>query len=238
MRRLRPQSRHHSNGPRGQQTALAILTAARDVLVEQGFPRLTMRNIASRAGMTVGHLSYYYANKEDLLHDLIDAVIEGYVEEFDRISEDSGRTAESRLEELMRFIIGDLATPETTAFFPALWAHSIHDEFAARELNHMYEVERAVFHRLIAEIRPDLGKRDCELLALFMTASIEGHTVFIGHRRARRSSASSIANITVVSMLSLVRTILADEISGASAPVRAVRRTSAVRRASRNNGAG
>jgi AcrR family transcriptional regulator len=215
MRKLRPQSRDNSAGPRGQQTALAILTAARDVLVEEGHPRLTMRNIAARAGMTVGNLSYYYANKQDLLHDLIDAVIQGYVEEFDRISEDSGRTGEERLEELMRFVIGDLSTPETTAFFPALWALSIHDEFAAREMNDMYEIERAVFLRLITEMRPDLGKRECEWLALFITASIEGHTVFIGHRRAKRAAAGAIANIAVASVLALVRTITAEEINGA-----------------------
>jgi AcrR family transcriptional regulator len=224
MRRLRPQSRDNSAGPRGQQTALAILAAARDVLVVDGYPRLTMRNIAARADMTVGNLSYYYANKQDLLHDLIEAVIQGYVEEFDRISQDSGRLPEERLDELIRFVIGDLGTPETTAFFPALWALSIHDDFAAREMNDMYEVERAVFFKLIAEMRPDLGKRECEWLALFITASIEGHTVFIGHRRAKRAAAGAIANIASHAMVSLVRTITREAIEGAPAPVRVARR--------------
>jgi len=207
VRKLRPQKRDNSVSARGQAAVASILSAARDVLIDEGYPRLTMRNVADRAKMTVGNLSYYYANKEDLLHDLLEAVIQGYVEDFDRIAGDTAHSPEERLEEMIRFVVGDLATKETTGFFPALWALASHDDFAAGEMSSIYEVERNAFARVIAEMRPDLQKKDRDLLALFISASIEGHTMFVGYRREKASAGPAIANVAAYSLLSLVRTI-------------------------------
>lgn len=214
MRKLKPQKRDNAASPRGQEAVAAILTAARDVLVMEGYPRLTMRNVADAAGMTVGNLSYYYANKEDLLHDLLEAVIQGYVVDFDRITEDLSRSPEERLEEMIRFVIGDLATKETTGFFPALWALASHDDFAAGEMIALYAIEREAFARVIAAMRPDLSRKDRDLLALFISASIEGHTMFIGYRREQTAAGGAIANIAAHSFLSLVREIDAATIRG------------------------
>jgi len=191
-----------------------ILSAARDVLVEEGYPRLTMRNVADRAKMTVGNLSYYYGNKKDLLRDLLEAVIQGYVEDFDRIAEDIERSPEQRLEEMIRFVVGDLSTKETTGFFPALWALAAHDEFAAGEMSHVYEIERNAFLRVISDMRPDLSKKDRGLLALFISASIEGHTMFIGHKREKASAGGAIANIAAYSLIRLVQTVDSATIRG------------------------
>jgi AcrR family transcriptional regulator len=214
LRKLKPQKRDNASSTRGQEAVSAILTAARDVLVEEGYPRLTMRNVAERARMTVGNLSYYYGNKEDLLHDLLEAVIQGYMEDFDRIAGDVERTPDERLEDMIRFVVGDLATKETTGFFPALWALANHDDFAAKEMTSVYEVERNAFARVIAELRPDLARKDRDLIALFISASIEGHTMFVGYKREKAAAVDAIANVAVHSFLALVRNIDAAAIRG------------------------
>lgn len=207
MRKLRPQKRDNSASARGQQTVTAILEAARDALVEEGYPGLTMRNVARRAEITVGNLSYYYTKRDDLLHDLLEAVIQGYVGDFDRIVENPDRTPEERLEDMIRFVVGDLATKETTGFFIALWGLAAHNEVAAKEMSDVYVIERNAFARVIAAMRPDLPKKDRDILALFISASIEGHTMFIGHRRDRAADGPAIANVAVFSFLSLVRSV-------------------------------
>lgn len=229
LRKLKPQKRDNSSSARGQQAASAILSAARDVLVEEGYPRLTMRNVADRAKMTVGNLSYYYDSKEALLHDLLEAVIQGYVEDFDRIAENTERTPEGRLEDMIRFVMGDLSTKETTGFFPALWALANHDDFAAKEMSTMYGVERDAFARVIVELRPDLAKKDRDLLALFISASIEGHTMFIGHRREKAAACAAVANIAAFSLLNLVRSIDSETIRGLKAPPKSGRPRTAAR---------
>lgn len=214
MRKLKPQKRDNSASLRGQQAVAEILSAARDVLIEEGYPRLTMRNVATRAGITVGNLSYYYPSKEDLLRDLLEAVIQGYVGDFDRIAAEVGLSPDERLGEMIRFVIGDLATKETTGFFPALWALAIHDEFAAKEMSRIYEVERNAFVRIIDEMRPDLSKKDRDLLALFISATIEGQTMFIGYKREKSSSGAAIANVAAHSLVNLVRDVDAATIRG------------------------
>lgn len=231
MRKLRPQKRDNSASARGQQTAAAILEAARDVLVEEGYPSLTMRNVAKRAGVTVGNLSYYYTKRDDLLHDLLEAVIQGYVEDFDRIVENVERSPAERLEDMIRFVIGDLATKETTGFFPALWGLAAHDAVAAKEMTFVYDIERNAFARVIAELRPDLQKEDRGLLALFISASIEGHTMFIGYKRDRAADGPAIANIAAHSFLHLVRTIDAAAIRGLKIAAKASKRPAAKRAA-------
>lgn len=229
MRKLRPQRRGKSATARGQGTAATILEAARDVLVEEGYPRLTMRNVAKRAGITVGNLSYYYARRDDLLHDLLKAVIQGYAEDFDRIVEDVARSPEERLEGMIRFVVGDLATKETAGFFPALWGLAAHDPIAAREMTYIYDIEQNAFARIIAAMRPDFSKKERALLALFISASIAGHAIFVGYQRDRAADGPSIANIAVHSFLNLVRTIDARAIRGLKAAATSAPRAAAVK---------
>lgn len=122
---------------------------------------------------------------------------------------------------MIRFVIADLATKETTGFFPALWALATHNKFAEKEMSAIYVVERAAFARVIAEIRPDLAKAEQDLLALFISASIEGHTMFIGFERKNAAAGPAIANIAVYSFISLVRGIESDAIRGLTARPRA-----------------
>lgn len=224
MRKLRPQTRDNSASARGQQTVSAILEAARDALVEEGYPGLTMRNVAKRAGITVGNLSYYYGKRDDLLHDLLEAVIQGYVEDFDRIVENVDRSPEERLEDMIRFVVNDLATKETTGFFVALWGLAAHNDVAAREMSYVYEIERGAFVRAIAGMRPDLSNKDRETLALFISAAIEGHTMFIGYKRDRAADRPAIANVAAHCFLSLVRTIDSATIRGIKVAAKPARR--------------
>lgn len=214
MRKLKPQNRNNSASSRGEQAVSAILTAARDVLVEEGYPRLTMRNVAKRAGITVGNLSYYYPSKQALIQDLLQAVIQGYLEDFDRISENVERSADERFDEMVRFIMGDLATRETAGFFPALWGLAYHDEFAAKEMNKIYAIERGAFAKVIEEMRPDLSRKEIDLLALFVSSSMEGHTMFVGHGGEKASDLEEITNIAVYSFTLLVKSIDAQTIKG------------------------
>lgn len=54
-----------------------LVDLARTVLVEDGLDRFVLREIAARAGMTVGNLQYYFPTRDDLLAAVMEA-------EFDR----------------------------------------------------------------------------------------------------------------------------------------------------------
>lgn len=54
-----------------------LVGLARSVLVDEGLDRFVLRDIAARAGMTVGNLQYYFPTRDDLLTAVVEA-------EFDR----------------------------------------------------------------------------------------------------------------------------------------------------------
>jgi AcrR family transcriptional regulator len=55
--------------PRAQQTRAAIVAAALALFRERGYEATTMREIASRAGVSTGNAYYYFASKEELIQE-------------------------------------------------------------------------------------------------------------------------------------------------------------------------
>lgn len=49
----------------------AIIAAARQELLENGYKDASMRNIAAKADMTVGNIYRYFKNKEEILHYIV-----------------------------------------------------------------------------------------------------------------------------------------------------------------------
>jgi len=107
----------------------------------------------------------------------------------------------------------DLTTKETTHFFPELWVLANHDSVAAEGMEYVYAKERAVFVDLIGRINPALTSEAREVIALFISASIEGMTVFVGYKRVWRSCAEETFNIAAKAFLELVQTAQNDDIA-------------------------
>jgi AcrR family transcriptional regulator len=55
--------------PRAQQTRAAIIEAALALFRERGYDATTMREIASRAGVSTGNAYYYFSSKEQLIQE-------------------------------------------------------------------------------------------------------------------------------------------------------------------------
>jgi AcrR family transcriptional regulator len=72
-----------------------ILSAAREIVREEGFRELSMRSLARAVGVTAPTLYDYFANKEAVLDALYVAGINGMIDDYDRIlaEEESGLTA-------------------------------------------------------------------------------------------------------------------------------------------------
>jgi TetR/AcrR family transcriptional regulator, acrAB operon repressor len=56
-------------------TAQRILTAARRLLIEGGFRRLSLQTIATAAGESKGSIAYHFGSKEGLITALIDSLV-------------------------------------------------------------------------------------------------------------------------------------------------------------------
>ena len=67
MVRISAKARKKPRQKRSQETVTAILDATAQVLVAEGFARLTTNRVAVRAGVSVGSIYQYFPNKEALV---------------------------------------------------------------------------------------------------------------------------------------------------------------------------
>ncbi len=63
------------------------------------------------------------------------------------------------------------------------WALANHDPFVAKAVDSIYILERRTLTRLIAEINPSLAEQEREVLAVYISASVAGSTMFIGFEK-------------------------------------------------------
>jgi AcrR family transcriptional regulator len=168
----------------GQERVVQILETALDILIHDGFPAVTLREIARRMGIRGSAISHYYSSREDLIHDLLAGVLTSYEDFFESYRAPSDEPAEARLRSFIRAVLDDILTLKTTRLFPELWALTSRDGDIAQMVDAIYIRSRYVVTRLIAQINPALDARMRENLALYLTASLEGLTVFAGHGKA------------------------------------------------------
>ena len=184
---------------------ISILDAAREVFIEAGYGGITMRKVAARAGITIGNLNYYYRTKEDLLRDLLEYVINDYLEEFERRRQIAGQSPEKQLMAVLKFWIDDLNTPETTSFFPELWALGNRDPYIADLVDELYAKARLPLNELIPQINPSLTRKEAERMALYMCAAMEGLTVFVGNDKSWASQLEEIKRITIRNFMTMIK---------------------------------
>lgn len=190
---------------KGQARIEAILDAAMDVLINKGYKKLTLRRIALQAGIKVGNLTYYYRTKEALLKDLLENVLSDYLDEMARIVAASSDLPEDRFVAIIEYLIEDLNTHRTSRFFPELWALANHDDYTEKLMENMYEAERRVLAELIHAINPNLDQKQTGNLALFVSCSIEGMTMFVGAGKKQESALQSMKTYACTSFLHLIR---------------------------------
>lgn len=197
---------HREGGyAKGQETREHILRAALHILIEEGFRAMSMRRVAAACGMRLGNLTYHYPSREDLVRDLLDSVIRAYESEFDAIVHMPGVPPEVRLAEVCALVLEDIRTKKTTRFFPELWALSNHDPFVLERTQELYQRARQPLVEIVAEMRPDLPEAERHSLALFISASMEGTTIFAGHTKPFEPIMPQLERIAVRSFIDLVR---------------------------------
>lgn len=189
---------------KGHETREQILQAALGLLVEQGLRAMSMRRVAGACGMKLGNLTYHFPTREDLIQALLDAVISSYEIEFERIVHKPGVPPEERLADICELILEDIRSKKTTRVFPELWALSNHDPFVLERVQELYARARAPIAEIVAEMRPELPTAEREAIALFISASMEGLTVFAGYNKPFEPRMPALEAIAIRSFLDLV----------------------------------
>jgi AcrR family transcriptional regulator len=174
-------------GPRlskGEKAKRKILDAAFDLFISVRMEDFTLRKLAAEVGIELGNLTYHFASKSDLVENMVRDRMAAYAQEILSLLQVLEGSPRDALEKTIVLLVQDLRQQEI-AFFPKLWALSLHDPKVAMWTAEIHETERQLIAGLIHATRPDWDQHACEALALHVTASIEGLTLFIGQDRRK-----------------------------------------------------
>lgn len=183
---------------------LGILRAARDIFIREGYRGFTMRKVAAATGISLGNLNYHFPRKDALLKALLEHLIDGYVEEFERRRSAAGDSPLMQFEAVVSYWLDDLLSRDTTAFFPELWALSNHDPQVAAMTDALYQRARQPLTALIPLINPRLDAQEVEQRALAMCAAMEGLTIFAGHDKPWAAQHHDLKAILLRSFLKMI----------------------------------
>ncbi|WP_420143355.1 TetR/AcrR family transcriptional regulator [Sphingobium sp.] len=203
---------------KGTETVDAILKAAMDVLIDEGADAFTIRRIAARCDMKVGNVSYHFPRKEMLIQFLLDELVDSYGKLLDEVVQKPGLNAEERLKLVIILCLDDIGSKRTTHLFTELWALANHNAVVAERVKGFYDRVHGVIGDHVAAINPALSPDDVRTVALFISATMEGATPFLGHGKPWADRMPAFTALAVQSLVTLARTATSADIA-ALAPV-------------------
>jgi len=200
---------------RGTETVDAILKAAHDVLIEEGASAFTIRRIANASGMKVGNVSYHFPRKEMLIKIMLDELLDSY----DKLLESKVRqpdiSPEDRLRLIVKLCLDDIAGKRTTRLFTELWALANHNAFVADRVRVFYQRVHDFIGEVVTELNPALSPDEVQTVALYISASMEGTTPFLGFEKPWAAKMPQITAIAEEAMVALARSITPEQIARA-----------------------
>ena len=199
--------RRKAQQERARQTVDTLLEAAARVLLDRGYASATTNRIAARAGVSIGTLYEYFANKEELFRALIGRELDAIV----RAVESVPRQPNDPLDETLGRVIG--AAMGAMHYGPELVRRL--EQVPQASFRTQLASARARVVQLVRQIlechRDELQVADLELAAFLIVSAAEG----IGSNATREQFGAPLA----AELAALVRVYLtADRAPRAGSP--------------------
>jgi AcrR family transcriptional regulator len=136
-----------------------ILDAVLGLLSRQGISGVSMRAVAREAGVALGLVNYYYADKTSLIGAALRRIEE---QDIALVEPDPSLAPEDRVRVALRRVADpEFLTTEYLSLRLQLWALAQADESYADINTAAQKRYRAGLARLIGAARPELSRRDC-----------------------------------------------------------------------------
>lgn len=192
---------------KGIERAGAILDAAREIFVRDGYAKLSMRGIAARLDITLGTVQHYYPTKEALLEAMLLRTLEDMQAQADEVTQaKTGASRADQFREAMRYFTATIQSPSTQATFTELKALAMRDVFAAEVMDKIFTRARKSIGRRIRELVSTITETELNLRSAVVLAQLMGLSYFdSGTRRRRRSDRAGIDDAAIEAMLAIAR---------------------------------
>ncbi len=192
---------------RGADTVDTIIKAALRVIIDEGSSAFSIRRIGAECGLKVGNVSYHFPRKELLVKVMLDDLMEGYQAKLDDELRDADISEEERMRRVIIMCLEDICSKRTTRLFTELWALGNQSQFIAERIEAFYSDVHVQIGEQIQRLNSDLDNEEVKALALFISASLEGTTPFLGYDKPWRNKMPQIMALSVESYIHLAKTL-------------------------------
>ncbi|MFJ6621842.1 TetR/AcrR family transcriptional regulator [Kitasatospora sp. NPDC091335] len=158
---------------KGAQRREQLLDTAEELLVTAGGTELSMRAVATAAGVRLGHLQHYFPTHAELVAAVLDRVLARSVERLAPLL-DPAREEDA----LVREILADQEDPRLVRLFAELWALAARDASVAGAVQAFYTRYRELVSAFLAERHPALGEEERHARARVFIMLVEGASLF------------------------------------------------------------
>lgn len=156
-----------------------ILDAARDILVREGYERLTMRNVARKIDYSPTAIYLHFKDRDDLVFSLCEELMAGLVRELQAVARQHADPLVALKKGLRRYVDFGLAHPEHyTATFIVPHGRNPEVDDRYREPETMSMQAFGFLPRLVSECvrQKKLAKIDVEAASRALWAGVHGMT--------------------------------------------------------------
>ena len=151
-----------------------ILDAALKILAFEGNSSFTLRNVADKAGVTLGAVQYYFKNKSDLLLALTEYKLQTDYTATENVRSKSSLNAEEEFLAVINLLLRDNKKPLIYGLDFQLFALACSDKTAEECVNKFYRTIRLWTEDLIKSINPDITDAESSHRTIVILAMIEG----------------------------------------------------------------
>lgn len=163
---------------KGRETLQSVLAAARTIFVRDGHAGLSMRKVASEAGLSVGNVSYYFPSKSDLIEATLREALADYVEaHIDHVGDGRAAPLETLLD-VVSFYVTNARTSHP--LFYSMWGFAASAPEARDLIRELYTPIGRFVYALVRAARPDASDARVREIVLHLFSLEEGLKLFIG----------------------------------------------------------
>lgn len=158
--------------PIQRRTADQALDCLEDIALEKGLDALSMRDVATRVGISLASLQYHFPSKADLLGAFVIRTISQLRDEISDVLRAS--EGQQKLPAFVRHMVKATADGRQAALIAMIWARSLHDDLAASSLEELMQVYLGGVRDMVIADNPEMDEADATTAAALIVAMIEG----------------------------------------------------------------
>jgi AcrR family transcriptional regulator len=183
---------------KGKATRAAILEAATDVLLEDGYGNFVFRGVAKRAGVEPGNVQYYFPTKRDLLSAVLQPELDNYLFRL-QAELDKGQTEAEKIDRMVRYLMTDILNERTLKLWLSIYGMATHDDEMAEMVSDRYRFYIDLLAGYLQVVFPDLDNDRAYDAATCITAQFDGLMIVLQIGKPKRTAIARIKrNIDVI----------------------------------------